>query len=113
MPPGTEMCYLADCSTPGIWQPILNLRSRSNGAITTLRFKTIKACDEHKTASTVDSFLSDEGYDKLARYLRDAGKSVPQHRLTTLSWERAPIEAPSPKPPEDSAAVSAEDALPS
>ena len=86
------MCYLDPCTNPGIWQPILNLKARSNGKITTLRFKTIRACDEHKAVSTVDSFLSSEGYDKLARHLRDAGKSVPQHRLTSLSWERDPIK---------------------
>ena len=106
------MCYLADCTAPGIWQPILNLKSRSNGAITTLRFKTIRVCDEHKTASTVDSFLSDEGYDKLSRNLRDSGKSVPQHRLTTLSWEKDPIEEPSTAPHENSIVVSAEETLP-
>lgn len=106
------MCYLSDCTAPGIWQPILNLKSRSNGAITTLRFKTIRVCDEHKTASTVDSFLSDEGYDKLSRNLRDAGKSVPQHRLTTLSWEKDPIEEPSAAPPEDPTVVSPEESLP-
>ena len=86
------MCYLTPCTEPGIWQPILNLKSRSNGAATTLRFTTIRVCDKHKTTSTVDSFLSDEGFDKLSRHMRDAGKSVPQHRLTSLAWERDPIK---------------------
>jgi hypothetical protein len=84
------MCYLADCTGPEIWQPILNLRSRSDGEITVLKFKTIRACDEHKTAATVDNFLSSEGYNKLAHHMRDAGKPVPQRRLTTLAWVKDP-----------------------
>lgn len=106
------MCYLDPCTNPGIWQPILNLKARSNGKITTLRFKTIRACDEHKAVSTVDSFLSSEGYDKLARHLRDAGKSVPQHRLTTLSWEKNPIEDPCTPPKENPPVISADEKLP-
>jgi hypothetical protein len=107
------MCYLSPCTEPGIWQPILNLKSRSNGTVTALRFAAIRACDKHKTASTVDSFLSDEGFDKLARHLRDAGKSAPQRRLTTLSWKRAPIETPPTASQESPPVVSAGEALPS
>ena len=106
------MCYLDPCTNPGIWQPILNLKTRSNGAITPLRFKTIRVCDEHKKDCTVDSFLSNEGFDKLARHLRDAGKPVPQHRLTSLSWERNPIEEPSTTPKESQPVVSVEETLP-
>ena len=86
-----EMCYLASCPNPGTWQPILNLRSRSDGPTTRLRFTAIRTCDEHKAASTVDSFLSDEGFHKLAHHMRDAGKPVPRQRLTPLSWEKDPI----------------------
>lgn len=106
------MCYLDPCTNPGIWQPILELKARSNGKITTLRFKTIRVCDKHKAISTMDSFLSSEGYDKLARHLRDAGKSVPQHRLTTLSWEKDPIEDPSTPPKESPPVASADEELP-
>jgi hypothetical protein len=113
MAPGTEMCYLADCTAPGIWQPILNLKSRSNGTITPARFKTIRVCDGHKTSSTVDSFLSSEGYDKLARHLRDAGKSVPQRRLTTLSWEKNPTEETITVSRENPTAASTGETLPS
>jgi hypothetical protein len=90
------MCYLAPCATPGIWQPVLNLRARADGPVTLLRFTSIRVCDDHKATSTVDSFLSDEGFHKLAHHMRDAGKTVPRQRLTTLSWELNPIEdAPS------------------
>jgi len=68
------MCYLATCSSPGAWKPILKFRSRSNGPATILHFKSISTCEEHRKTSTVDSFLSEEGFDKLARHLRDAGK---------------------------------------
>ena len=107
------MCYLAACTETGIWQPILNLKSRSNGSVTPLRFTKIRVCDKHKTASTVDSFLSDEGFDKLARHMRDAGKSVPQHRLTTLAWKKDPIKDDAAPPTESSTVASAGEALPS
>ena len=58
----------------------------------------------------MDSFLSEEGFDKLARHLRDAGKPIPIRRLTTLDWEPTPLEdsAPSSKP----AIVAASEPLP-
>ena len=107
------MCYLAPCDTPGIWQPILNLKSRSNGTVTTLRFKTIRVCDEHKKESTVDSFLSDEGFTKLAHHMRDAGKTVPQRKLITLSWERMPVDPDKPAVTRDSPVISTGEELPS
>ena len=106
------MCYLADCTAPGIWQPILNLKPRSNGEVTPLRFKTIRVCDEHRRVSTVDSFLSHEGYDKLSRHMRDAGKPAPQQRLTTLSWEKDPIGEPAASSPGNPDVVLAEEDLP-
>ena len=105
-------CYLDPCPNPGIWQPILELRSRSSGAMTPLRFKTIRVCDEHKKISTVDSFLSDEAFDQLSRRLRDAGKSIPVRKLITLTWENDPIEKPSATPKESPLVVSAEEELP-
>jgi len=104
------MCYLATCSSPGAWKPILKFRSRSNGPATILHFKSISTCEEHRKTSTVDSFLSEEGFDKLARHLRDAGKSVPIRRLTTLDWEPAPIEESVPG--SETAIVAANEPLP-
>jgi hypothetical protein len=106
------MCYLDPCTNPGIWQPILNLKSRSNGEITLLRFKTIRVCDGHKKDSTVNSFLSDEGFDQLSRRLRDAGKSIPIRKLITLAWEKDPIREPDAPPKDSSIMISDDEALP-
>ena len=106
------MCYLDPCPNPGIWQPILNRPSRSNGARTTLKFMAIRVCDEHKVSSTVNSFLSNEGFDKLSRHLRDAGKSVPQHKLTTLSWKQDPIGEIATAPKDNPPVASADEARP-
>lgn len=103
------MCYLATCSSPGTWKPILKLRSRSNGPTAILRFRSISTCEDHRKTSTVDSFLSDEGFDKLTRHLRDAGKSVPIRRLTALDWEPAPLEESAPS---SEAAIVADEPLP-
>jgi hypothetical protein len=43
-------------------------------------------CEEHK--GEIDNYLSVEGFDKLVRIMREAGKSVPIRRLTTLNWEK-------------------------
>lgn len=75
------------CPLPGSWKPILKFRSRSNGPITTLHFKSISVCENHQKTSALHSFLSDEGFDKLVHHLRDAGKEIPIRKLTTLDWE--------------------------
>ena len=80
------------CTLPGSWKPILKFRSRSNGPITTLHFKSISICENHQKSSTLHSFLSDEGFDKLVHHLRDAGKEIPIRKLTTLDWEPIPLE---------------------
>jgi hypothetical protein len=80
-------CLHEPCPNEATWRPILKLRSRQNGPATALRFTEITLCEQHRQSGEVADFLSPEGFDKLARILREAGKPVPTRRLTTLAWE--------------------------
>jgi hypothetical protein len=74
-------------------------------------FSHLTACDAHKQAATVDSFLSPEGFDKLARVLRDAGKPVPLRKLTTLHWRKATGEPTAIDMPGEPALVMASESI--
>ena len=88
---------------------MLELRSAKKGPVTLLRFSQLVFCDEHKASSSLESFLSDEGFVKISKYMRENGKIAPVQRCTTLTWKMlseaeltqlAPaVEAA--KPPED------------
>ena len=82
------MCYLTNCPDHGSWKPVLALRTRKEAEPVHMSFAHLTACEDHKQVATVDSFLSPEGFDKLSRILREAGKPVPLRKLTTLHWEK-------------------------
>jgi hypothetical protein len=83
------MCHLNNCKNPGTCSPVLELRPRKNKSGPKLRFKDVSVCDEHRETSTIDTFLSDEGYTKISKQLREAGKTPPARKNITLSWESA------------------------
>jgi hypothetical protein len=102
------MCYLINCPDRGTWRPVLALRTRKDASPVRLAFAHLTACDAHKQEATVDSFLSPEGFDKISRVLRDAGKPVPMRKLTTLQWEKIHT-IPSPVPPEPAVVAATEE----
>jgi hypothetical protein len=94
-------CLHTSCRKQGSWQPVLELRSKQNGHVTLLRFTAIAVCGEHQASAEVISFLSIEGFDKLVRILKEAGKQVPVRKFTSLEWEQITpdsITAFSPEP---------------
>lgn len=103
------VCSFVSCKGSGCWIPILELRSRKNGAVTQLTFRTLAYCNEHKKTSVLADFLSDEGFTKIVRHLRENGKDTPVQRCTTLTWkmlseteqERLAPVIEAAKPPED------------
>lgn len=80
-------CSFNNCNGSGSWTPILELRSRKNGAVTCLTFKKLAYCNEHKTTSSLADFLSDEGFTKIVKHMRENGKIAPVQRCTTLTWK--------------------------
>ena len=83
-------CSYDPCKNVGGWQPVLELRSRRDGPVTKLWFSTLIFCEDHRRSSALDSFLSPEGFDKICRHMKEAGKKPPVRKLITLIWE--PIE---------------------
>jgi hypothetical protein len=101
-------CSYNKCETPGQWRALLELRPRKTGAVTRAWFRKFAYCDEHKNQLTLAYFLSDEGFTKLIKGLRENGKcmkssNTPVQRHTTLAWEKLTPEEgasfePSPSP---------------
>jgi hypothetical protein len=91
--------------------PVLALRARKETAPFHMTFTHLTACDAHKQAATVDSFLSPEGFDKLARVLREAGKPIPVRKLTALQWRKATGEPPAIGMPSEPALVMATEGI--
>ena len=85
---GLMTCLREPCSNPPTWHPVLKLRSKQEDPVTHLCFTEITVCDTHKQDATVNSFLSMEGFDKLVRILREAGKPAPVRRFISLDWQK-------------------------
>ena len=79
-------CSTENCSKTGRWHPVLELRSRKNGPITEATYTQIVQCDDHKEAANLASFLSAEAFVKIAKHMREHGKTNPIQRNTTLTW---------------------------
>lgn len=84
------MCRARGCDKPGTARPVLELRPRRDRPGPRLRFPAeISVCEEHRASATVETFLSDEGFDKVCRHLREAGKQAPPRKHVALLWESA------------------------
>jgi len=81
-------CSTENCSNEASWQPVLEMRSAKKGPVTTVKLTQLVYCDTHKAASTLASFLSDEGFVKIAKFMRENGKKAPAQRNTTLTWSK-------------------------
>ncbi len=82
------MCHTRGCSLPGTARPVLELRPRKDRPGPRLRFgDDVVLCEGHRATATVDTFLSPEGYDKICKHLREAGKRPPARKNITLCWE--------------------------
>jgi hypothetical protein len=80
-------CSHDDCQLPPRWKPVLELRSKARATSRRLRFTQLGYCDLHKRTTSLSTFLSDEGFNKIAKTVREAGKERIDQRHTTLAWE--------------------------
>lgn len=103
-------CSNENCSGDGAWRPVLEMRSRKDGPITHVKFSQLIFCEEHKASSTLATFLSAEGFIKIAKFMRENGKKAPIQRNTSLGWERlspelldtiSPLTITEPNPDDD------------
>jgi hypothetical protein len=49
-------------------------------------FTNLGLCEQHKDAARLSDFLSESSWDKIVRYMREAGKPAPKRHLTTLRF---------------------------
>ena len=79
-------CSQDDCPADPRWQPALVLHPRRGGSTSKATFCRLGYCDEHRQIATVETFLSDEGFVKLAKFMRESGKAPPDRALVELDW---------------------------
>ena len=80
-------CSNENCTHEARWRPVLEMRSAKKGPITTVKLSQLVYCEDHKATSTLATFLSNEGFTKIAKFMRENGKKAPAQRNTTLTWE--------------------------
>lgn len=80
-------CSQGRCQNPCEWKPVLELRTKKSDPPTRLRFKTLGYCTEHKSGLVLSNFLSDEGFVKIAKFMRENGKPSPVQKITSLAFE--------------------------
>lgn len=50
-------------------------------------FRDLQFCELHKDDNRLMDFLSTSSWNKIVRYMREAGKVAPKRHLTTLTYE--------------------------
>ena len=84
-------CSKTDCPGIGRHSPVLLLRKTKKGSPLRAELRQLAICEGHKESATVNDFLSDEGWDKISKKLREAGKGTFSKGLTSIDWQ--PTEA--------------------
>lgn len=79
-------CSHDNCCGVPKWRPALDLRSKKPNKTRRLLFLHLAYCDKHKGELQIDAFLSDEGTNKIVKFVREAGLAAPDPKLTTLAW---------------------------
>lgn len=93
-------CSHDACANPPKWRPALDLRSKRNEKPRRLLFLHLAYCDDHRAKLDLSTFLSDEGASRIVKFVREAGFSAPDPKLTTLAWSplsKKEVAALSPK----------------
>jgi hypothetical protein len=81
-------CSQDQCQKRARWLPVVLLRRSAKSEPASVRFRRLGYCDEHKAASTLPTVLSDEGFARLAKHLRESGLPEPKPQYSELVWER-------------------------
>ncbi len=85
-------CARKDCPGIGYYVPILQIRMKKKDKPLSAELPQLIVCEGHRLSSVVTDFLSDEGWDKIVKHLREAGRGGFSKTLTTLAWRE--IEVP-------------------
>ena len=79
-------CTRANCPGRLVWRPLLEMRTSVKAAPVKATFIKLGLCELHKDAARLTDFLSGSSWDKIVRYMREAGKPAPKRNLTTLRF---------------------------
>src|SRR3989304_9367219 len=80
------LCSRKDCPGIGKFTPMLVIKASQKGPPRQAELSQLHVCFGHKESTTLTDFLSDEGWNKIAKHLREAGKGSFSKILTTLEW---------------------------
>ena len=83
-----------ECLQEGKWIPVLILHNGGNGRALRLTLADLKICDEHQRKANIGHYLSDEGWTKLVRFSKEAGRGTPVRKLTELVFESDSTDLP-------------------
>lgn len=81
-----DKCAREDCTGLGAWVPVLLILSHKKAVPLRAHLPEIPQCTLHKDTGKLADFLSDEGWDKIQKHLRRAGKGSFLKNLTGLDW---------------------------
>jgi hypothetical protein len=80
-------CSQDDCPETPTWRPVLELRPKADAPATRASFTRLGYCERHKSTAILATFLSDEGFVKIAKYMAENGKPRPASKHCTLAWD--------------------------
>jgi hypothetical protein len=75
------------CPGRAVWRPLLETRPSVKSPVTPAKFTNLIFCEAHKDGARLADFISNSTWDKIVRYMREAGKPAPMRSLTTLRFE--------------------------
>ena len=78
------------CERDGIWTPLIMCRKTPKSNPLRSRMFELGVCDLHKDKSSIKNFLSDEGWTKIEKFLRENGHQGYKQGCTYLDWELKP-----------------------
>lgn len=73
------------CKRTAKWKPSLMVRPFVGCEPATIEVN-LSICDHHKAESVAESFLSDQGWEKIADMFAALRKAIPVRNLTELDW---------------------------
>lgn len=80
-------CTRDKCPGLGRFTPVLVLRTSRGAPPLRATLTDLLQCEGHKNTSTLDDFLSPEGWDRMEKFLRENGKGRFSRQLTALTWD--------------------------
>jgi len=79
-------CSRPRCPGRAVWQPVIGLRASVKSPEITARFSQLNLCEMHKDEARLATFLTESSWDRIMRFMREAGKPAPKRNLTTLHF---------------------------